>query len=61
MAFTEDRLPVLQEVRPGVIASGAFSGHGNVLGSAAARAAVALALGDPPPALARLLRPEYWN
>ena len=61
VAFTEDRLPVLQEVRPGVIASGAFSGHGNVLGSAAARAAVALALGDPPPELARLLRPEYWN
>jgi gamma-glutamylputrescine oxidase len=61
VAYTEDRLPVLAEVRPGVLASGAFSGHGNVLGSATGRAAAALALGEPPAALARLLRPEYWN
>jgi len=61
VAYTEDRLPVLEEVRPGVIATGALSGHGNVLGSAAARAATAIALGGPPPPLARLLRPEAWD
>ena len=61
IAYTEDRLPVLEEVRPGVLACGAFSGHGNVLGSAAARAAVAIALGEPPPPIARLLRPEHWD
>jgi gamma-glutamylputrescine oxidase len=61
IAYTDDRLPILEEVRPGVLASGAFSGHGNVLGSAAARAAVAIALGEPPPPLARLLRPEHWD
>jgi glycine/D-amino acid oxidase-like deaminating enzyme len=52
---------VLAEVRPGVIAVGAHSGHGNVLGSAAARAATAIALGEPAPLLARLLRPEHWD
>ena len=30
-------------------------------GSAAGRAATAIALGDPPPRLARLLRPEHWG
>jgi gamma-glutamylputrescine oxidase len=61
IAYTPDRLPVFAEVRPGVIAVGAHSGHGNVLGSAAGRAAVAIALGEPAPRLARLLRPEHWN
>jgi len=61
IAYTEDRLPVFAEVRPGVIAVGAHSGHGNVLGSAAARAAVEIALGRPAPRLARLLRPERWD
>jgi glycine/D-amino acid oxidase-like deaminating enzyme len=61
IAYTEDRLPVFAEVRPGVIAVGGHSGHGNVLGSAAARAAVAIALGGAPPRLARLLRPEHWG
>jgi glycine/D-amino acid oxidase-like deaminating enzyme len=61
IAYTEDRLPVFAEVRPGVIAVGAHSGHGNVLGSAAARAAVEIALGRPAPRLARLLRPEHWD
>jgi gamma-glutamylputrescine oxidase len=60
IAYTPDRLPVFAEVRPGVIAVGAHSGHGNVLGSAAARAATAIALGRPAPRLARLLRPEHW-
>ena len=50
-----------REVRPGVARQRRVLGHGNVLGSAAGRAAAALALGEPPPALARLLRPEYWN
>jgi glycine/D-amino acid oxidase-like deaminating enzyme len=61
IAYTPDRLPVFLEVRPGVIAVGAHSGHGNVLGSAAGRAAMAIALGGPPPRLARLLRPEHWE
>jgi gamma-glutamylputrescine oxidase len=60
IAYTPDRLPVFAEVRPGVIAVGAHSGHGNVLGSAAGRAAMAIALGQPAPRLARLLRPEHW-
>ena len=60
IAYTPDRLPVFAEVRPGVIAVGAHSGHGNVLGSAAGRAAMAIALGEPAPRLARLLRPEHW-
>ena len=60
IAYTPDRLPILAEVRPGVIAAGAYSGHGNVLGSAAARAATAIALGGRAPRLAQLLRPEHW-
>jgi glycine/D-amino acid oxidase-like deaminating enzyme len=61
VAYTDDGLPVLEEVRPGVIASGGLCGHGNVLGSAAARAATAIALGEPVPPLARHLRPEVWG
>ncbi len=61
IAFTDDLLPVLEELRPGVIAAGAYSGHGNVLGSAAGRAAMAIALGGAPPRLAQLLRPEHWT
>ena len=61
IAFTDDLLPVLEELRPGVLAVGAFSGHGNVLGSAAGRVAMAIALGGAPPPLARLLRPEHWT
>jgi glycine/D-amino acid oxidase-like deaminating enzyme len=61
IAYTEDRLPVFAEVRSGVLAVGAHSGHGNVLGSAAGRAAVTIALGEPAPRLARLLRPEHWG
>ncbi|HZH25210.1 MAG TPA: FAD-dependent oxidoreductase [Solirubrobacteraceae bacterium] len=61
IAYTPDRLPILEEVRPGVLAVGAYSGHGNVLGSAAARAATAIALGERAPRLAQLLRPEHWT
>ena len=61
IGYTDDALPVFEEVRPGVIALGGHSGHGNVLGSAGARAAAAIALGRPAPRLARLLRPEHWG
>jgi glycine/D-amino acid oxidase-like deaminating enzyme len=61
IAYTNDRLPVFAEVRPGVVAVGAHSGHGNVLGSAAGRAAIAVALGNAPPRVAKLLRPEHWD
>lgn len=60
VAYTDDALPVLEEARPGVIACGAYSGHGNVLGAACGRAAARITLGEPPPRLARLLRPENW-
>lgn len=39
-AFTPDDLPVCREVRPGVLAVGAYSGHGNLLGPWCARRAV---------------------
>ncbi len=47
IGFTEDRLPVLGEVRPGVWATGAYSGTGNVMGSLCGRAAAQLAVGAP--------------
>ncbi len=47
VSFTETGLPILEEVRPGVIAVGAYSGTGNVLGPLCARAAAQLALGRP--------------
>lgn len=43
-AFTADALPVCEEVRPGVLAVGAYSGHGNLLGTLCARAAADAAL-----------------
>ena len=55
IAYTESRLPVFEELRPGVLVVGAHSGHGNVLGSAAGRSAAALALGEPADRLAELL------
>jgi glycine/D-amino acid oxidase-like deaminating enzyme len=61
VGYTGDALPILEAVRPGVLAVGGQNGHGNVIGSAAARAAAAIALGEPAPALARLLRPEIWD
>lgn len=39
-AFTEDRRPVFAEMGPGVVAIGAYSGHGNVVGSIYGREAV---------------------
>lgn len=47
-AFTETPRPVMQEVRRGVVAIGAYSGHGNVVGSIYARSAIEqLAEGRP--------------
>jgi gamma-glutamylputrescine oxidase len=61
VGYTDDFLPVFEAVRPGVLAVGGQNGHGNVIGSAAARAAAQIALGEPAPPLARLLRPEIWD
>jgi glycine/D-amino acid oxidase-like deaminating enzyme len=61
VGYTDDALPILEAVRPGVLAVGGQNGHGNVIGSAGARAAAAIALGEPAPPLARLLRPEIWD
>lgn len=49
IAFTDDKLPVLEEVRPGVWACGAYSGTGNVVGAICGRIAAQLALGLPAP------------
>ena len=43
-AFTPDRAPIYEEIKPGVWAVGGYCGHGNVLGSVYARAAVRSAL-----------------
>lgn len=43
-AFTDDRLPVCERLRPGVWAVGAYSGHGNLLGTWCARRAADVAL-----------------
>ena len=44
IAFTDDKLPVLEEVRPGVWACGAYSGTGNVVGALCGRALAELAV-----------------
>jgi glycine/D-amino acid oxidase-like deaminating enzyme len=54
-AFTDDHMPVCEEVRPGVYAVGGYSGTGNVLGALYGRAAVRLALGRPLDELAPLV------
>jgi glycine/D-amino acid oxidase-like deaminating enzyme len=61
VGYTDDELPIFEAVRPGVIAIGGHNGHGNVMGSACARAAAEIALGRPTPRLARLVRPEHWG
>ena len=58
VAFTDDGLTLLEEVRSGVIAVGAHNGHGNVLGSAAARAAATKALHNVESALWELLQAQ---
>ena len=44
VAYTPTGVPVLEEVRPGVLAIGAYSGTGNVVGALHGRAAAQLAL-----------------
>ena len=48
VSYSLNGLPVLEEVRPGVIATGAYSGTGNVIGALCGRAAARLALGERP-------------
>ena len=49
VSYTDDKLPIIEEVRPGIMAVGAYSGTGNVIGCAAGREAAAWALGRPTP------------
>lgn len=44
VGYTEDGLPVMEEVRPGVWAIGGYSGTGNVVGAVCGRAAAQLAV-----------------
>jgi len=48
-AYTEDGRPVVAEVRPRVVACGAYNGTGNLVGPIAARAALALGLDGTKP------------
>ena len=45
VSYSADGLPLLAETQPGVIATGAYSGTGNVLGAICGRGAARLALG----------------
>ncbi|MEX0796507.1 MAG: FAD-binding oxidoreductase [Acidimicrobiia bacterium] len=47
-AFTDDRRPIFAEMAPGVVAIGAYSGHGNVVGSIYGREAVRQMAGGQP-------------
>ena len=51
VAYTESGLPILEEVRPGVWATGGYCGTGNVVGAICARAAARAAFGERAPAL----------
>jgi glycine/D-amino acid oxidase-like deaminating enzyme len=58
-AYSDTGLPVLQQVRDGVFAIGAYSGTGNVIGALCGRAVVALAVdGNPAPAHALVGAPR---
>lgn len=46
VAYTQDGLPVLEQVRPRVWAAGAYCGTGNIVGALNARAAARLACGQ---------------
>jgi gamma-glutamylputrescine oxidase len=47
VGFTADRMPVCEQVRPGVFAAGGYCGTGNLLGALCGRAVMRLALGEP--------------
>lgn len=55
VTFSATGLPILEEVRRGVYAAGAYSGTGNVMGASCGRAAARMAVGGEAP-LASLLR-----
>jgi gamma-glutamylputrescine oxidase len=58
-AYSDTGLPVLQQMRDGVFAIGAYSGTGNVIGALCGRAIVALALdGNAAPAHALVGAPR---
>ena len=54
VSYSANGLPILEEVRPGVWAIGAYSGTGNVVGAMCGRAAARLALGHDDPLVALL-------
>ncbi len=54
VGYTDNELPIFEEVRPGVWAIGGYSGTGNVIGAACGRAAVECVSGGDPQ-IARLL------
>lgn len=60
VGYSADGLPVLEEVRPGVLAIGAYSGTGNVLGVLCGEAAAHVATGATHP-IVPLLRPATTN
>ncbi|NUQ19594.1 MAG: FAD-binding oxidoreductase, partial [Gemmatimonadaceae bacterium] len=45
VSYSRDGLPLVEEVRPGVWATGAYSGTGNVVGALCGRAVAQLAMG----------------
>jgi gamma-glutamylputrescine oxidase len=55
VSYSDTGLPLLEEVRPGVWACGAYSGTGNVLGALCGRAAASFAAGAPGPGARELL------
>ena len=59
VSYTDDGLPVLEEMAPGIIALGGYSGTGNVLGALCGRAAAALAVGGRPDLISLLRAPVH--
>jgi len=55
VGFTDDYLPIVQEVRPGVWAAGGYSGTGNIIGTLAGEALADAACGRPVHALREAL------
>jgi len=47
VSYTKSGLPVLAEVRPGVIATGGYNGSGNLMGALCGRAAARMSCGMP--------------
>lgn len=56
VAYSRDGLPIVEEVGRGIFAAGAYSGHGNVLGTLAGESLAELALGRATPGLVGALR-----